>query len=86
MTEPVNFEPYPFSEGVNGMTLRAFFVWCARHDVSDIHIQGGSPLVVSHHGRLRQASAFALADDTLSKLVDEVLTPEVRATARGLSG
>lgn len=83
MTEPVNFEPYPFSEGVNGMTLRAFFVWCARHDVSDIHIQGGSPLVVSHHGRLRQASTFALADDTLSKLVDEVLTPEVRATARG---
>jgi defect-in-organelle-trafficking protein DotB len=74
------FEPYRFDGGLNPESLRNFFVWCSRQDVSDIHIQGGSNLVVSRHGRLRKASTFAMADDTLSKLVDEVFTPEIRAT------
>ena len=77
-----NFDPYHFDGGLNGTSLRNFFVWCSRQDVSDIHIQGGSHLVVSHHGRLRKASPFVLADDTLSKLVDEVFNPEIRATVR----
>lgn len=83
MTEPTEFEPFSFGGGLNGTSLRDFFVWCARQSVSDIHIQGGSHLVVSHHGRLRKASPFVLADDTLSKLVDEVFNPEIRATVRG---
>lgn len=83
MTDATRFAPFPFEGGLDGNTLRAFFVWCARQQVSDIHIQGGNHLVVSHHGRLRRASTFVLADDTLSKLIDEVFEPEVRATAGG---
>lgn len=83
MTETKSFEPFPFEGGLNSTTMRDFFVWCARRNVSDIHIQGGSHLVVSHHGRLRKASPFVLADDTLSKMVDEVFNPEIRATVRG---
>lgn len=83
MTDATVFEPYPFREGLSGDTLRAFFVWCAKQSVSDIHIQGGNHVVVSHHGRLRRASPFVLADDTLSKLIDEVFEPEVRAATGG---
>lgn len=83
MTESTDFVPYPFDNGLDGNALKAFFVWCAKQNVSDIHIQGGNHLVVSHHGRLRRASTFVLADDTLSKLIDEVFEPEVRATAGG---
>ncbi|MBT2375485.1 plasmid transfer ATPase TraJ, partial [Pseudomonas fluorescens] len=61
MTQATSFEPYPFDEGLTGTSLREFFVWCARKNVSDIHIQGGNPLVVGHHGRLRKASPFVLA-------------------------
>ncbi|MEB8059279.1 plasmid transfer ATPase TraJ [Pseudomonas fulva] len=78
-----SFAPYPFEGGMTAQTMRDFFVWCARHDVSDIHIQGGNQIVVSHHGRLRKASTHSLADDNLSKLVDEIFTPEIRATVRG---
>jgi len=77
------FPPFVFKDGVSGTTMRDFFVWCARQQVSDIHIQGGNHLVVDHHGRKRRASAFALADDTLSKLVDDIFSPEIRATVRG---
>ncbi|MEA9996491.1 plasmid transfer ATPase TraJ [Pseudomonas sp. 5S4] len=83
MTDTAIFEPFPFEGGLNSLTLRDFFVWCARQNVSDIHIQGGNHLVVGHHGRLRKASRFVLADDILSKLVDEIFNPEVRATVRG---
>lgn len=83
MMQTMNFAPYPFEGGLNGTTLRYFFVWCAHQNVSDIHIQGGNHLVVGHHGRLRVASPFVLADDTLSKLLDDVFNPEIRATVRG---
>ncbi|MDY7563421.1 plasmid transfer ATPase TraJ [Pseudomonas sp. AB6] len=83
MTDTAIFEPFPFEGGLNSLTLRDFFVWCARQNVSDIHIQGGNHLVVGHHGRLQKASRFVLADDILSKLVDEIFNPEVRATVRG---
>jgi defect-in-organelle-trafficking protein DotB len=74
---------FVFEGGVTGQSIRDFFVWCARQNVSDIHIQGGNHLVVSRHGRLRRASDFVLADDTLSKVVDEVFSPEVRSRVRG---
>lgn len=83
MTQREGFEPYEFRGGLDATTLRDFFVWCARQSVSDIHIQGGNHLVVGHHGRLRRASSFSLPDDTLSKLIDEVFTPEVRSTVQG---
>lgn len=77
------FEPYNFQGGVNAYSLREFFAWCAHQSVSDIHMQGGNEIVVSHHGRLKRATDFVLADDNLSKLVDEVFTPEIRATVKG---
>lgn len=83
MIQTDTFTHYPFEGGVNGSTFCDFFVWCARQNVSDVHIQGGNHLVVGQHGRLRRASSFVLADDTLSKLVDEVFNPEVRATVKG---
>lgn len=78
--EETEFPVFPFEHGITALALKEFFVWCARKGVSDIHIQGGSPLVVGVHGRLRRASAFVLADDLLAQLVDEVFGPEVRAT------
>lgn len=83
MTDSTQFTPFEFKDGVSGTSMRDFFVWCARKNVSDIHIQGGNHLVVDQHGRKRRASAFALADDTLSKVIDEIFNPEIRATVRG---
>lgn len=82
MTE-MTFMPYQFEGGLNKESVKNFFVWCARQDASDIHIQGGGHLVISRHGRLLKASSFPVADDTLSQLIDSVFTPEVRATVRG---
>nr|UVN18119.1 hypothetical protein pPsy0462a_00086 [Pseudomonas syringae] len=82
-TPAVDFAPYAFEEGLNEDTLRDFFVWCSRQSASDIHIQGGNHLVVGHQGRLRQASRFVLADDTWSKLLDELFSPEIRPMVRG---
>lgn len=83
MSAQAVLSPYDFGGEVSGDTTRNFFVWCARQDVSDIHIQGGNNFVVSQHGRLHRASAFVLADDALSKIVDDVFSPEIRATVRG---
>ncbi|MCK9759918.1 plasmid transfer ATPase TraJ [Pseudomonas syringae pv. syringae] len=83
MSAQAVLSPYDFGGEVSADTTRNFFVWCARQDVSDIHIQGGNNFVVSQHGRLHRASAFVLADDALSKIVDDVFSPEIRATVRG---
>lgn len=83
MNTPPVLTPYDFKDGISGTTMRDFFVWCSRQNVSDIHIQGGNHLVVDLHGRKHRASTFVLADDTLSKLLDEIWSPEVRATVRG---
>lgn len=83
MTDVSEFQPYPFELGVSATTMREFFVWCARNDVSDIHIQGGNHLVVDQHGRKQRASRFELADDTLSKLLDELFSPEIRSMVKG---
>jgi len=83
MTEIAEFEPYAFEGGLTASTFKDFTVWCARQSVSDIHIQGGNSLVLSHHGRLVRASKFVLADDVLSKMLDDVFTPEIRALVRG---
>lgn len=82
MTED-EFKPYRFDGSVDGYSIREFFAWCAHQSVSDIHMQGNNQIIVSHHGRLKRATEMVLADDTLSKLVDEVFTPEIRATVKG---
>lgn len=77
------FEPYAFKEGLNADSLRSFMVYCARHHTSDIHLQGDNHFVIGRHGRLLRASTFAVADDTLGKLLDDVFTPELRPMVRG---
>lgn len=83
MIETAEFSPFAFAQGINDVAMREFFVWCARQQASDIHIQGGNHLVVDQHGRKRRASAFVLADDTLSKVMDEIFSPEVRSMVKG---
>lgn len=74
---------YDFSGGLNADALRGFMVWCARNNVSDIHLQGDNHFVVGRYGRLLRASPFVVAEDTMAKLMDEVFTPELRPKVRG---
>lgn len=83
MMSAPNLEPYDFSGGLHADTLRGFMVWCARNNVSDIHLQGDNHFVVGRYGRLLRASPFAVADDSLSRLMDEVFSPELRPQVRG---
>ncbi|MBX8493173.1 plasmid transfer ATPase TraJ [Pseudomonas cichorii] len=83
MIETPDFKPFDFPQGVTEQSMKDFFVWSARQNVSDIHIQGGNHLVTDLHGRKRRASTFVLADDTLSKLVDDIFNPEVRTRVKG---
>lgn len=74
---------FDFGGGLNADTLRSFMVWCARNNVSDIHLQGDNHFVVGRYGRLLRASPYAVADDTMSRLMDEVFSPELRPRVRG---
>lgn len=74
---------YDFDGGLTPDTLRGFFVWAARNNVSDIHLQGDNHFVVGRHGRLLRASPFSVADDTLAKLMDDTFSPELRPKVRG---
>ena len=76
-------ELYDFGGGLSADTLRGFMVWSAHNNVSDIHLQGDNHFVVGRYGRLLRASPFAVADDTMAKLMDEVFTPELRPQVRG---
>lgn len=76
-------ELYDFSNGLNADALRGFMVWCARNNVSDIHLQGDNHFVVGRYGRLCRASPFRVADDTMALLMDEVFSPELRPQVRG---
>ncbi|MBZ6393345.1 MAG: plasmid transfer ATPase TraJ [Pantoea dispersa] len=76
-------ELYDFSNGLNADALRGFMVWCARNNVSDIHLQGDNHFVVGRYGRLVRASPFRVADDTMALLMDEVFSPELRPQVRG---
>lgn len=78
-----DLEFFDFAGGLNADTVRGFMVWCARNNVSDIHLQGNNHFVVGRYGRLLRASPFAVADDTMSKLMDEVFSPELRPQVRG---
>ncbi|WP_324022305.1 plasmid transfer ATPase TraJ (plasmid) [Pantoea sp. JZ29] len=78
-----DLEFYDFGGGLHADTLRGFMVWCARNNVSDIHLQGDNHFVVGRYGRLLRASPFVVADDTMAKLMDEIFTPELRPLVRG---
>ncbi|HDJ0262390.1 TPA: plasmid transfer ATPase TraJ, partial [Escherichia coli] len=43
MTLPDEFGTFPFAR-FTAEEFRHFFVWCARHRVSDIDMTGGSPV------------------------------------------
>ncbi|MEN4664580.1 plasmid transfer ATPase TraJ [Pantoea agglomerans] len=74
---------FDFSSGLNADTLRSFMVWSARNHVSDIHLQGDNHFVIGRYGRLLRASPFSVADDTMSKLMDDIFSPEMRPKVRG---
>ncbi|WP_336732265.1 plasmid transfer ATPase TraJ [Pantoea ananatis] len=82
MMSAPDLELYDFGGGLHADTLRGFMVWCARNNVSDIHLQGDNHFVVGRFGRLLRASPFAVADDTMSRLMDEVFSPETRPLVR----
>lgn len=45
--------PYDFGGGLDADSLRGMFVWAARNNVSDIHLQGDTrPLVMPHKGQV----------------------------------
>lgn len=73
---------YDFSGGLDADELRGFMVWSARNTVSDIHLQGDNPFVVGRYGRLLRASPFVVPDDTLSRLLDDTFSPELRPMIR----
>lgn len=78
--------PFDFSAGLTADTLRRFFAWCASHQVTDIHLQGGAPMIVGRYGRLIKASAFRLEEARLTQLVDEIFTPEIKAMVKSGQG
>lgn len=78
------FQPFSFRDhgGVTADSLSTFLVHCARENVSDIFIQGGGPLVVSHYGRLVRASEFRLEPQALNRVIENLFTPEIPGLLR----
>lgn len=83
MTLPERFGLFPF-ERFTATEFRLFFVWCARHQVSDIDIVGGSPVSVSLHGRRERTSRLPVPVTAMGPLIDELFGREV--LPRVLSG
>ncbi|CAK6501065.1 plasmid transfer ATPase TraJ [Serratia marcescens] len=81
-----DLDSFDFRGGLTADKLREFFVHCYRHNVSDIHLQSGSPIVVDHHGRKVVASQFPLEHANLVRLIDEVYTPDIRSLVQGGQG
>jgi len=81
-TKISDFTAFTFNGQIGAEDFKEFLAWCATQHVSDVHIQGGNYIIVSRHGRLLKASNVKLADDQLSRLIDAVFSPEVRALTR----
>lgn len=79
-------DKFDFSRGVTADTFRAFLVHCYRHNVSDVHLQSGGPLIVDCHGRKMVTSQFRLEHATLVRLVDEIYSPDIKALVQGGRG
>ena len=72
--------------GLHADSLRTFLVHCARHQVSDIFIQGGRPLIVDLYGRKLQASSFRLEPQRLAHLLDEIFSEEIKGQLKAGQG
>ncbi|MGJ3289489.1 plasmid transfer ATPase TraJ [Klebsiella sp. PL-2018] len=82
MTRPDD-KMFPFVR-FTAAEFRAFFVWCAAHQVSDVDIVGGSPVSVSRHGRRERMSDRPVPVTSLNPLTDDLFGREV--LPRVLSG
>jgi defect-in-organelle-trafficking protein DotB len=81
-----SLENFDFSGGITADKLRSFFVHCYRHNVSDIHLQSGGPVIVDCHGRKLIASKFSFDHSTLVRMVDEIYSPEIKALVQSGRG
>ncbi|WP_202305961.1 plasmid transfer ATPase TraJ [Dryocola clanedunensis] len=82
----IPLDQFDFRGGLTADGFRAFMVHCYRHNVSDIHLQSGGPLIVDHHGRKIVTSQFRLEHATLVRLIDEVYSPNIKASVMGGKG
>ena len=84
----MTFPPFDFNAhgGINGDSLRAFLVHCARNSVSDIFLQGGGPIVVDLYGRKIRASEFRLEPPQLSHLMDDVFSEQIKGLLKSGKG
>lgn len=72
--------------GVTASAMATFLVHCARHNVSDIFLQGGGPAVVSRYGRLIRATEFPIEPAILNRITEELFSPDIPGTLRGGNG
>lgn len=84
----MTFESFDFHAhgGLNSETFCQFLVHCARHNVSDIFIQGGGPLVVDVYGRKVRASVFRVEPPQLQRLMDEVFSEQIKGELKAGRG
>lgn len=79
-----DLEKFDFSTGgMNADNLREFFTHCYRHNVSDIHLQSGQPIVLDHYGRKVIATQFNMPPSKLIHLIDEIYSPDVKSMVQG---
>lgn len=77
------FGIYPHFNRYTADEFRSFFVWCARHVVSDIDLQGGAPVSVSRYGRRVRVSRQELPNAMLGDALDDLLGREIRPRVQG---
>lgn len=74
-----DIELFNFDGPVNASNYKEFLVWAAKNAVSDIHVQGGNPIVIERYGRMVPVTTFSLPDNILSDIIDGLFDPELRA-------
>lgn len=77
------FGIYPHFGRFTAEEFKSFFVWCARHAVSDIDLQGGAPVSVSRYGRRERVSRQELPNSMLGDALDDLMGREVRPRVQG---
>lgn len=80
---PDKFGIFPFSNSYTADEFKSFFVWCAKHSVSDVDLVGGSPVSVSRYGRRERCSSGVLPNSMLGSMLDELLGREIRPRVQG---
>lgn len=77
------FGIYPHFSRFTADEFKSFFVWCARHNVSDIDLLGGAPVSVSRYGRRVRVSSQELPNSMLGDALDDLMGREVRPQVQG---